>query len=305
MSAERPSRGAHPVPRGAAQRRKPEHSSTDSLIVPAPAKLNLFLHLTGRRADGYHELESLFVLIDLADTIALALRDDDAIVRSVELPGVTDDDDLALRAARALRDATGTRRGVTIGVTKRIPMGAGLGGGSSDAASVLLGLNRLWAVRLPRDELSDVARALGADVPFFIGANPALARGIGERLTPMSVPACWFVLAMPAVHVPTVEIFAAPQLTRSTPSAKMNVFSEGYGRNDLQEIATARYPLVRDAVMLLRRVSASARMTGSGACAFASFATERDARAALASLPAEMPQRVVRAVARHPLASFA
>jgi len=279
--------------------------SESALTVAAPAKLNLFLHVTGRRADGYHTLESLFVLIDLADTVELADRADGTIARAADVPGVRERDDLSLRAAQALRDATGASRGVSIRLRKRIPQGAGLGGGSSDAASVLLGLNRLWSLSLPRTELMRIGEGLGADVPFFVGGCAALARGIGEALTPMSVPTLWVALAMPPVHVPTAAIFASPRLTPSASSAKIDVFSEGYGRNDLEGVAAAEFPPVREAILALRRASPLARMTGSGACAFAPFAAERDARAALGQLPADMPGCVVRTIARHPLASFA
>lgn len=279
--------------------------SARSLTVAAPAKLNLFLHVTGRRADGYHTLESLFVLIDLADTIELSDRDDGTIVRLAGAPGVPARDDLVMRAAHALRDATGVRRGVAIRLAKRIPQGAGLGGGSSDAASVLLALNRLWSLALPRDELIRVAIALGADVPFFIGGTAALARGIGDALTPTSVPVLWIALAMPRVHVPTAAIFASAQLTRSAPSVKIDVFSEGYGHNDLEAVAAARFPQVRECLQALRRASPLARMTGSGACVFAPFRAESDARRALQQLPADTPGCVVRTIEAHPLASFA
>jgi 4-diphosphocytidyl-2-C-methyl-D-erythritol kinase len=275
------------------------------LVVPAPAKLNLFLHVTGRRDDGYHLLESLFVPIDIADTIELSLRDDQAIVREAAIDGVPEADDLTLRAAHALRDAHGFDAGVSIRVTKRIPQGAGLGGGSSDAASVLLALNRLWSLDLPRRYLAAIGVTLGADVPFFLGDGPALVRGIGERITPMSVPTAWIALAMPALHVSTASIFASRQLTRSTASAKMNVFSEGYGRNDLEAAAVARHPQVGEVIAALSQVSADARMTGSGSCVFAAFRTEREARAALETLPGPMPRVVARTLGRHPLASFA
>ena len=280
-------------------------SARPSLTVAAPAKLNLFLHVTGRRGDGYHTLESLFVLIDLADRLELTDRDDDAIVRANDVAGVAVADDLALRAAHALRAATGAARGVTIGLDKRIPLGGGLGGGSSDAASVLLALNRLWSLALPRSELARIGARLGADVPFFLGEGAALARGIGDVLTPVSVPTTWAALAMPRVHVATGAVFASPRLTRSTASAKIDVFSEGYGVNDLEAVAAAQFAPVRDALQALRRASPSARMTGSGACVFAPFASEHEARAALRSLPAGMPRCVVRTIARHPLASFA
>jgi 4-diphosphocytidyl-2-C-methyl-D-erythritol kinase len=275
------------------------------LTVAAPAKLNLFLHVTGRRADGYHTLESLFVLIDLADTVELATRDDGRIVRLADVPGVAERDDLSLRAARALQDATGTGQGASIRLVKRIPQGAGLGGGSSDAASAILGLNRLWLLGLSRPELMRIGARLGADVPFFLGADAALARGIGDELTPMSVPPCWIALATPRAHVRTAAIFASRELTLSAPSAKMNVFSEGYGHNDLEAAAVAQFPRVREAVVALRQASPLARMTGSGACVFAPFQAERDAHRALAWLPAGTPGCVVRTLVRHPLASFA
>ncbi|CAG0975390.1 4-diphosphocytidyl-2-C-methyl-D-erythritol kinase [Burkholderiales bacterium] len=275
------------------------------LVVPAPAKVNLFLHVTGRRADGYHTLESLLSLVDLADTLTLETRDDGAIVRSGEVPGVAVEEDLALRAARRLKDATGSRAGVAIAIDKAIPTGAGLGGGSSDAASVLLALNRLWDLGLARARLVALGAELGADVPFFVFGGTALARGIGERLTAMTMPATWLVLAFPDAHVPTANIFAAPDLTRSTPSAKMDVFSESYGRNDLEGAACVRHPAVADALAAMSRLSPQARMTGSGACVFAPFAREDDARGASRGLPAGLRHRVVRTLARHPLAAFA
>ncbi|HET8877382.1 MAG TPA: 4-(cytidine 5'-diphospho)-2-C-methyl-D-erythritol kinase [Casimicrobiaceae bacterium] len=276
-----------------------------TLTLAAPAKINLFLHVTGRRADGYHTLESLLVLVDLADSVELTVRDDGAILRSAPLAGVPERDDLTLRAAHALRDAAQAMRGVAIRVVKRIPQGAGLGGGSSDAATVLLGLNRLWSLQLSRAELMRIGARLGADVPFFLGEGAALARGTGDVLASMSVPACWIALAMPRVHVATASIFASPELTRSAPSAKMDVFSEGYGHNDLEPAAVARFPQVREAVQALRRASPASRMTGSGACVFAVFASEDDARRALASLPPDVPGCIVRTLNRHPLASFA
>ena len=310
MSAPgRPKRESDPS--GGSAAAKPQtwgdHTSAPGrpLTLAAPAKLNLFLHVTGRRADGYHTLESLFVLIDLADTLELADRSDGAITRAAPVDGVREADDLTLRAAHALREAAGVSRGVSIRLVKRIPQGAGLGGGSSYAASVLLGLNRLWALRLSRDELIRIGMRLGADVPFFLGEGAALARGIGEVLTPMSVPPCFVALATPRVHVSTASIFASRELTRSARSAKISVFSEGYGHNDLEAAAVAQFPPVAEAVQALRRASPGARMTGSGACVFAPFAAERDARRALASLPASVPGCVVRTLARHPLASFA
>jgi 4-diphosphocytidyl-2-C-methyl-D-erythritol kinase len=276
-----------------------------TLVVAAPAKVNLFLHVTGRRPDGYHTIETLFTLIDWCDSISLSACDDEAIARGRPLAGIAEKDDLTLRAARALQSATGVRRGVTIDIEKRIPVGAGLGGGSSDAASVLLALNRLWKLRLPRSELMAIGVAIGADVPFFLGGEAAIARGIGELLAPVSLPRSWLALAVPPVHVATAAVFAALELTHAAPSAKMNVFSEGYGRNDLEAVAAARFPDVAGAIGALKRASPAARMTGSGACAFATFSSEHDARRALSLLPQGIAGRVVRTLARHPLASFA
>jgi 4-diphosphocytidyl-2-C-methyl-D-erythritol kinase len=275
------------------------------LTVPAPAKVNLFLHVTGRRADGYHLLESLMAPIDLADTLVLARRDDGAIHRTQAVDGVDIDEDLAGRAARALQRASGTRHGVDYTLVKRIPLGSGLGGGSSDAASMLLALNRLWSLGLARAGLADIGATLGADVPFFIGGGPSIARGIGEALVPVTLPVQWVVLVTPPVHVATASIFAAAELTRSTPSAKMNVFSAVYGRNDLEPVAAARFPDISSALAELQRVAPQARMSGSGASVFAAFASEGDARAAAAMLPSHRHARIVRTLARHPLASFA
>jgi len=275
------------------------------LTVPAPAKLNLFLHVTGRRDDGYHLLETLLVAIDVGDTITLTCRDDGAIARMTELPGVSPSDDLAVRAAIALKRETGSSLGADIAVTKRIPLGGGLGGGSSDAATVLLALNRLWRTNLPRADLVRIGYALGADVPFFLGGEPALARGIGERLTPVSLPSLWVAVIVPAIPVSTASIFAAPELTRNAPSAKIDVFSEGYGRNDLQPVAVARFPDVAVALGSLGERSRGARMTGSGGAVFAPFASDAEARAAVDARPPAMHGFVARTLARHPLAAFA
>ena len=279
--------------------------SAARLVVPAPAKVNRFLHVTGRRDDGYHTLESLFTLVDLADTLTLVARDDGEVVRAHDVAGVPAEADLAVRAARRLQQATGCRRGVTIAIDKSIPLGAGLGGGSSDAASTLLALNRLWSLGLARAALLEIAATLGADVPFFVFGETALARGIGERLTAMTAPRAHLVLAFPDAVVATAAIFAAPELTRSTPSAKIDVFSESYGRNDLSAATQARHPAVARALEALARVSAQARMTGSGACVYAPFARVDEARAAAGALPPGLRVRVVRTLPRHPLAAFA
>jgi 4-diphosphocytidyl-2-C-methyl-D-erythritol kinase len=284
-----------------------------TLTVAAPAKVNLFLHIAGRRADGYHSLESLFVLIDWCDTITLTRRADAEIVRVRDVAGIPEAEDLAVRAAHALRDATASRNGVTIEIVKRIPQGAGLGGGSSDAASVLLALNRLWSLRLPRSELASIGASLGADIPFFVGGESALARGIGDMLTPVSTPMYWLALAIPSIRVATSRVFGALQstpmspvsLTPVPPSAKIDVFSEGYGRNDLEATASALFAVIGKARTALSQASPNARMTGSGGCVFATFSSERDARDALRHLPQEIEGRVVRTLTHHPLRAFA
>ncbi len=304
LGAAGPPQGA-PPPGEAARSAVRGGLGAAGLEVAAPAKVNLFLHVTGQRADGYHTLESLFALVDLADTIALRRRDDGVIARSIDVSGIAADADLSVRAAKALQAMTRTSFGVDLAVTKRIPQGAGLGGGSSDAASVLLALNRLWALRLSRSRLVDVALTLGADVPFFIGGTPAVARGVGEVLTPVSMPAQWMVIAQPAAMVRTADIFAAPELTRNTASAKIDVFSEGYGHNDLQVATITRVPEVGHAIRALQSLAPHARMTGSGACAIAMCASEMEARRVVAALSPSIEGHVARTIARHPLASFA
>ena len=248
-----------------------------TLTVPAPAKLNLFLHVTGRRPDGYHTLESLMVLLDFGDTIALSRREDGEIVLEYPLPGVPVESDLTWRAAKLLRDHAGAAPGVTIALTKRIPMGAGLGGGSSDAASVLLALNRLWRLDLPRGELMRLGLQLGADVPFFLfGANAHVA-GVGEILRPVTVPRMAYLIVVPPVHVATAGIFAAPALKRDTPASGSAAFQFGFGGNDLQPVAMASHPAIATAIRALdtadfagagRTTHAAARMSGSGSAVF-------------------------------------
>ena len=288
-------------------------SSPRALHLPAPAKVNAFLHVTGRRADGYHTLETLFVPISRGDVIVLTERDDDAVTRIGGPAGVAADADLAVRAARLLQRDYGVGRGVTIEVQKRIPVGGGLGGGSSDAATVLLGLNRLWRLGLSRSALMTLALELGADVPFFIFGEPALGRGIGEVLVAVSLPPTWFVVLAPNVSVETAAIFAARELTRHSPSARIEVFSEEYGRNDLQAVAVARFPEIAACLEALARAAddvtpaRAARMSGSGACVFAAFGAEDSAHQVLsrAERAGCCGGFVARALDRHPLREFA
>lgn len=283
----------------------------------APAKLNLFLHVLGRRADGYHLLESVLQLIDFGDDVRITVRADGVIRRTRALPGIREVDDLVVRAARVLKDASGSPLGADLVVDKRIPQGGGLGGGSSDAATVLLALNRLWGLHLPRTDLARLGLMLGADVPFFIGGRNAFASGIGEQLTPVELPARWFVVLTPPCLVPTADIFRSADLTRNSKSVKMEDFSAGIAssfperlfRNDLQPVACAAFAPVADAVKWLRGYDAgaviAARMTGSGACVFAAFATEAGARQVLRECPAGLSGFVAPALSVHPLAGFA
>lgn len=271
----------------------------------APAKLNLFLHIVGRRADGYHLLQTVFRFIDLADTLRFAPRADGRIVLATPIPGVPDEQNLVVRAARELQKvgAGGTAQGATISLEKRIPQGGGLGGGSSDAATTLLALNHLWGCGLPQAELQAIGLALGADVPIFVHGRNCFAEGIGERFTDVAVPDDWYLLTMPRVAVPTAEIFRSPLLRRDTPAISPADWRPGRGSNDLEPVARALYPEVVRHLDILRR-HGDARMTGSGACCFVAFASEPEARAALAALPSDMQAAVVRGLAAHPLAAI-
>ena len=281
----------------------------NTLRLPAPAKLNLFLHVTGRRDDGYHTLESLLVPIDRGDHVTLSERSDSAVVRVRGAVEVAASDDIAVRAARLVQRNCGIERGVGIDIDKRIPVGGGLGGGSSDAATVLLGLNRMWQLGLSRRALMAMGLELGADVPFCIFGEPAFARGIGEALEAVSLPPTWFLVLAPPVRVATAAIFAAPELTRNGASAKMAVFSEGYGRNDLQAVAASRFPEIAACLDALSRETggaASIGMSGSGSCVFAAFSTEAAALQALSLMVrAGRAGFVARALNCHPLRRFA
>ncbi|HLP98685.1 MAG TPA: 4-(cytidine 5'-diphospho)-2-C-methyl-D-erythritol kinase [Sideroxyarcus sp.] len=284
-----------------------------ALACPAPAKLNLFLHVVGRRADGYHLLQTLFRFIDLNDTLHFTPRTDGAIRRVNALEGVPPEQDLCVRAARLLQQETGCPLGVDIELEKRIPMGGGLGGGSSDAATTLLALNRLWGLGLTRERLMQLGLTLGADVPVFVFGDNAFAEGVGERLQPYPLPEAWYIVLCPPVHVPTAQIFIHPELTRNTISMTMRALpkaqdfragqQQGLG-NDLQAVACKLYPAVAEYLAWLADF-APALMTGSGACVFAEFATEEEARAVLQQLPAGMRGFVARGLQQHPLKDFA
>ena len=268
---------------------------------PAPAKLNLFLHVVGRRADGYHLLQTVFRFLDYGDTLRCEPRTDGAIVRVDPLPGVPPEADLVVRAALALRAVTGAGAGANLHLEKRLPMGGGLGGGSSDAATTLLALNRLWGTGLDSLQLQRIGLALGADVPIFVHGHTAFAEGVGERFTDLALPPAWYLVVVPAVAVPTPEIFRSTQLRRDTPAILAGDWRPGFGHNDLEPVACALYPEVTRHLEWLRRYG-DARMSGSGACCFVAFGTEAAARTAMAALPADMRGFVAAGMDRHPLA---
>ena len=295
--------------------------------VAAPAKLNLFLHVVGRRADGYHLLQSLFVLIDWCDTLQFELRRDSTLARH-DLNTTLPADDLCLRAARALQAASGTVLGADISIDKQVPWGAGMGGGSSDAASTLLALNRLWGLNWPRSRLLSLGLTLGADVPFFLGGQHALVEGIGERLTPVALPQQWLAVLKPAASIETRAIFASPLLVCGSEAAIIESLSAnaqlasphlesvcawkepGYGRNDLQPPAEAECPQVAQAAAVLHKVFGNSRMTGSGSAVFAragSVAKAIDEPAA--AMPVELAPgwvgRMCRSLVEHPLVGWA
>jgi 4-diphosphocytidyl-2-C-methyl-D-erythritol kinase len=280
----------------------------------APAKLNLFLHITGRRPDGYHALQTVFQLLDWGDLLHFTRRDDGVIARRTDVPGVPEADDLVIRAARLLQTATGSRFGVDIEVDKILPMGAGLGGGSSDAATTLLALNRLWGVDLSRQHLQDLALQLGADVPFFVFGHNAFAEGVGEALQAVELPKRFFLVVTPAVHVPTAAIFSEKALTRDSEVLTMTDFlaqhsshadwPDSFGRNDMQAVVVEKYAEVAQVLEWFSHLS-PARMTGSGASVFAAFRSKAEAEMAQARLPAEWKSAVTESLDSHPLFTFA
>lgn len=287
--------------------------------VPAPAKLNLFLHITGRRPDGYHLLQSVFMLIDWCDTLHFELRSDGQISRSdladpaSASPEPLPVDDLAVRAARALQAACGSSLGVHISLEKRIPSQAGMGGGSSDAASCLLALQRLWGVRLPSDKLSTLALSLGADVPFFLSGGHAWVEGIGEKITPITLPAARFLVVKPSAGLPTQSIFSAPSLKRDTETATITGFAAhangldnlifGFGHNDLQPVAQALCPQIAQSLDWLSAQQLEGRMTGSGSAVFAQLPHDLDLPG-LPGTPGDWKIRKCSNLEMHPLAGW-
>ncbi|CAH2798397.1 MAG: 4-diphosphocytidyl-2-C-methyl-D-erythritol kinase (EC [uncultured Paraburkholderia sp.] len=289
--------------------------TTDSLRdCLAPAKLNLFLHITGRRPDGYHTLQTVFQLLDWGDTLHFTRRDDGLITCSTEIADVPPEHDLTVRTATLLKAHTGSTQGVDIEIEKRLPMGAGLGGGSSDAATTLLALNRLWKLDLPRLELQELALRLGADVPFFVFGKNAFAQGVGEALDVVLLPPRYFLIVTPRVHVPTAAIFSEKALTRNSEALIITGFPaelscntdwpESFGRNDMQAVVVGKYAEVAQVLRWFENV-APARMSGSGASVFAAFRSKAEAEAAQAKLPGEWNSAVAAGLDQHPLFAFA
>jgi 4-diphosphocytidyl-2-C-methyl-D-erythritol kinase len=284
---------------------------------PAPAKLNLFLHVVGRRPDGYHLLQTVFRFVDYGDTLRFRVRTDGVIARVNEISGVPEASDLCVRAAKLLQQHTGCTLGADIELMKRLPMGGGLGGGSSDAATVLLVLNHLWKTGLPRDDLQQLGLQLGADVPVFIFGRNAFAEGVGEQLQAIPLNPAWYVVLQPPVMVATPDVFRAPELTRNTKTIKILDFSslghgfaaEGSYRNDLQPVVCAKYPAVAAHLAWLdeqaKKFHNSARMTGSGACVFVELANRDDAEKIFKALPKTMHGFVAQGLEKHPLHDLA
>jgi 4-diphosphocytidyl-2-C-methyl-D-erythritol kinase len=274
------------------------------LTCPAPAKLNLFLHVVGRRPDGYHLLQTLFRLIDLCDTLHFTLRKDGVVHRTNNIEGVDMEQDLCVRAARLLQSETGCSLGADIAVEKRIPIGGGLGGGSSDAATTLIALNRLWSLGLTRARLMQLGLRLGADVPVFVFGENAFAEGVGEELQVFPLEEAWYVVLFPPAQVPTARIFAHPELTRDTVSITMRALLKGQLEqplhNDLQPVVCDLYPEVARHISWLGNFG-KAMMTGSGACVFAEVANRNQAKAVLEQLPRGMRGAVAQGLTRHPL----
>ncbi|MHB1943043.1 MAG: 4-(cytidine 5'-diphospho)-2-C-methyl-D-erythritol kinase [Acidiferrobacteraceae bacterium] len=268
-------------------------------VWPAPAKVNLFLHVIGRRADGYHLLQTVFQFLDFGDELRF-LPTADGVIRHAAVPAGLEAEDLCVRAAQRLQERSGCHQGVEITLVKRIPLGAGLGGGSSDAATTLLALNRLWGLEWPLARLAEIGLALGADIPVFVQGHAAWAEGVGERLTPIELPCPWFVVLVPPAHVSTAEIFSDPGLTRNTPPITIRDFHAGRAGNDLAAVVRRRYPQVDQAFSWLGQFG-EVRMTGSGASVFLTVATEREAHAIVARSPAGCFAFVASGLNEHPI----
>ena len=274
--------------------------TTHTLSLPAPAKLNLFLHITGRRDDGYHLLQTLFQFLDHGDTLHFTPRSDGQIQLLSELPGVNPDDNLIVRAARRLQHASGTSVGADIRLDKRLPMGGGLGGGSSDAATTLVALNHLWQTGFSEDQLAELGLELGADVPVFVRGRAAWAEGVGDQLTPVEVEEPWYLVVVPPCQISTAEIFSDQRLTRDTPPITLAAFREHGGRKDCLPVVAARYPEIRNTLILLNNFC-EAKMTGTCSCLFGAFPNECEADKVLARLPATLKTFVAKGCNASPL----
>ncbi|MEH6493771.1 4-(cytidine 5'-diphospho)-2-C-methyl-D-erythritol kinase [Halopseudomonas sp.] len=270
------------------------------LSLPAPAKLNLFLHITGRRPDGYHNLQTLFQFVDHGDTLHFTARTDGKIRLHDTLTGVATEDNLIVRAAHLLQQAAGSSLGADIRLDKRLPMGGGLGGGSSDAATTLVGLNHLWGAGLSEDQLAAIGIKLGADVPVFVRGHAAWAEGVGEQLTPVELAEPWYMVVIPNCSVSTAEIFSDQRLTRDTPPITLAAFREHGGRNDCLPVVAARYSEIRNTLILLNNYC-EAKMTGTGSCLFGAFPNEREADKVRARLPATLRSFVAKGCNVSPL----
>lgn len=274
-----------------------------SLTLPAPAKLNRMLHIVGRRNDGYHELQTLFQIIDVCDQLTLTLREDREVSLTTPVSGVAHEDNLIVRAARLLQCSSDTSKGVNLAIEKQLPMGGGLGGGSSNAATVLLGLNKLWQLGLSRDELAKLGLQLGADVPVFIHGHSAWAEGIGEKLTSVTIDTPWFVIIHPQVSVSTPLIFQDPELTRDSRPITMARALQGGApkwRNDCEAIVRKRYPSIAEALDWLAQYAPS-RLTGTGACLFAAFESQEAAQTIAKLAGQRWPTWVARGLNTSPL----
>lgn len=272
-----------------------------SLTLLSPAKLNLFLHITGRRADGYHNLQTLFQLLDYGDEMTFNTRSDGQITLSPELPGVAFEQNLIIKAVRKLEAYKSAAAGVDIQLQKRLPMGGGIGGGSSNAATTLVALNHLWNCGLTKNQLQTIGLQLGADVPVFINAQTAWAEGVGEALEPIKMQPKWFLVVQPGCHVSTAEIFLHKDLTRDTSAIKVAAFLERGGKNDCEALVRKLYQQVDKALIWLQKFDRNARMTGTGACVFASFESAEKAQQVQALLPSDLPGFVAQGVNQSPL----
>jgi 4-diphosphocytidyl-2-C-methyl-D-erythritol kinase len=270
------------------------------LTLPSPAKLNLFLHINGRRSDGYHLLQTVFQLLDYGDELSFETTHDATLTLSPAIEGLANEDNLIFRAAKLLQQHTHCTTGAHITLTKRLPMGGGIGGGSSNAATTLVALNHLWQTQLSTEQLASLGAQLGADVPVFIHGQSAWAEGVGEILTPLDLPTRWYLVIRPNVHVSTAEIFAKKKLTRDTPIIKVAAFLEGGGKNDCQDIVLESFPQVKEAIDWLNFFS-QARLTGTGSCIFAVFDSEAEAKEVLALKPVHLDGFVAKGVNRSPL----